>query len=84
MSQFYFDQKRASDPYALPDGEVFYADEGEVVPFYDWEPRKAGWYYWNCFPGCLPDGDPVGPFDTEDEAIDAAQESAEWDEDESP
>lgn len=23
-----------------------------------------GWYWWPCFPGCLPDGDPVGPFNS--------------------
>jgi hypothetical protein len=28
-----------------------------------------GWYYWACFPGCLPDSDPIGPFETENEAI---------------
>lgn len=22
----------------------------------------AGWYWWSCLPGCLPDGDPSGPF----------------------
>ena len=33
----------------------------------------SGWYYWACFPGCLPDSDPIGPFDTEEEAIAAAQ-----------
>ena len=27
------------------------------------------WFYWFCFPGCLPGLDPVGPFDTEDEAL---------------
>jgi hypothetical protein len=33
---------------------------------------ESGWYWWSCFPGCLPDGDPNGPFDTEDKArIDA-------------
>lgn len=21
------------------------------------------WYWWACFPGCLPDGDACGPFD---------------------
>jgi hypothetical protein len=26
------------------------------------EPWRAGWYWWACFPGCLPDGDPMGPF----------------------
>ncbi len=35
----------------------------------------GGWYWWACFPGCLPDCDPVGPFDTEAEALaDARQE----------
>src|SRR5574343_568905 len=22
----------------------------------------GGWYYWYCFPGCLPDSEPIGPF----------------------
>lgn len=22
---------------------------------------NAGWYYWTCAPGCLPDSDPFGP-----------------------
>ncbi len=30
---------------------------------------KVGWFYWSCFPGCLPDGEPNGPFDTEEAAI---------------
>jgi len=29
----------------------------------------AGFYWQACFPGCLPDGDPMGPFQTEVEAI---------------
>ena len=29
----------------------------------------AGWYWQACFPGCLPDGDPCGPFATEADAI---------------
>jgi len=24
--------------------------------------ESSGWYWWPCFPGCLPDGDPIGPF----------------------
>ena len=28
-----------------------------------------GWYWWSCCPGCLPDGDPSGPFDTYREAL---------------
>lgn len=30
---------------------------------------RTGWYWWACFPGCLPDGDPNGPFDTERGAL---------------
>ena len=31
---------------------------------------EVGWAWWYCFPGCLPDGDPVGgPFATEAEAL---------------
>lgn len=35
---------------------------------------RGGWFYWYCLPGCLPDSCPIGPFDTEIEAIEAAQE----------
>ena len=36
--------------------------------------NAPGWYWWACFPGCLPDGDAVGPFATEAEAIADAQD----------
>jgi hypothetical protein len=35
----------------------------------------AGWYYWYCTPGCLPDSEGVyGPYKTEDEALADARE----------
>lgn len=37
---------------------------------------KGGWFYWFCFPGCLPDGAPFGPYDTEIEAAQAAQDES--------
>lgn len=37
---------------------------------------EEGWYWWACFPGCMPDGDAIGPFATEQEAIDDAQEES--------
>jgi hypothetical protein len=49
--------------------EVFW-DDADTGPYSD-EPRNfnihgdpvtPGWYWWPCFPGCLPEGDPVGPF----------------------
>jgi hypothetical protein len=43
--------------------EVFETDgpRGDVI-------AEAGWYWWPCQPGCPPDGDPSGPFDSEDAA----------------
>ena len=32
-----------------------------------------GWYYWYCSPGCLPDSEAMGPFTTEQEAVDSAR-----------
>lgn len=66
--QIYSNPGRENDEHALPDVEVFY-DDGLA---YD-DPCEPGWYYWYCFPGCLPDSDPIGPFETEEEAIAAAQ-----------
>ena len=53
--------------------EVFHSDPW--VWGVDGEDREmpAGWYWHACFPGCLPDGEPTGPFETEQEAIDDAQ-----------
>ena len=30
---------------------------------------ESGYYWHACFPGCMPDGDPSGPFATEELAI---------------
>jgi len=76
MTQAYSDPERESDPHALPDIEVFEVGKdgcafGSDDPFLleDGKPAEPGWYWWSCFPGCLPDGDPSGPFDTEEEAL---------------
>ena len=78
MTQVYSDSSREDDAYALPDCEVFYRTLAENTEFEtldgDGEPMPAGWYWWSCFPGCMPDGDPSGPYDTEAEAIAAAQD----------
>ena len=49
--------------------EVFEIEAGDAD-----EENSPGWYWWACFPGCLPDGDPEGPFDDEQEALDNARE----------
>lgn len=76
--QTYSDPRRENDPHALPDVEIFYhAYDGSertvwILEGTD-EPMPAGWYWQTCFPGCLPDGDPIGPFATEAEALADAQ-----------
>lgn len=56
--------------------EVFWDDADE--PKWGGEPRnydgegqpvKPGWYWWACLPGCLPDGEPSGPFSSSHRAL---------------
>jgi hypothetical protein len=107
MSQHYSNPECESDPYALPDIEVFELTAQEAAGLDDdlvWEYMKrrefrlahmsrrdrekmldaiveergitGGWFWQSCFPGCLPDGDPVGPFASRKEALAHAQ--LEW------
>ena len=36
----------------------------------------GGWFYWYCFPGCLPDSEANGPFASYNEAKQAARDDA--------
>lgn len=78
MTQHYSNPKRAEDPHALPDLEVFYHSKADgPIQYYgpDDEPvTEPGWYWWACFPGCLPDSEPCGPFASEAEALADARE----------
>lgn len=73
MTQTYFNPEREDDLYSLPDCEIFYLDTEEMQDEMG-EYYSPGWYWWACFPGCLPNGDPNGPFDTEDQARMDAQD----------
>lgn len=76
------DPKRAADPHALPDVEVFYAKRGEFEHEATDEPSPAGWYWWTCLPGCLPDSPPFGPFETKEAAIaDACEQHEQYESD---
>lgn len=86
MGQHFTDPKRASDPTALPDLETFFLDaqgvrEHEVFADCIDEDTSledlVGWYYQPCLPGCLPDGEPHGPFDSEEEALEDARSGIE-------
>lgn len=36
--------------------------------------RLSGWYYQTCLPGCMPDSDPFGPYETEEKAVSAMRD----------
>lgn len=36
--------------------------------------KRTGWFYWFCFPGCLPDSEPFGPFESREAALADARE----------
>ena len=107
MTQHYSNPDRASDPYALPDLEIFQLTAAEVAErdedlIYEYMKRHefrlagmnsrvrqrmldamideegitGGWFYWYCFPGCMPDSEAVGPFATHAEALADAQDYA--------
>lgn len=83
--QAYSDPRREDELTALPDIEVFqgidYCHGCDCDGCGDGEPcahlEHDQWYWWACFPGCLPDGEPNGPFETEEEALADAREGLE-------
>ena len=104
--QAYSNHKRESDPYSLPDVEVFQLTAEEAVEQDEdlmWDASKrfplmhmnsrdrdkaiawaieesgctGGWFWWSCFPGCMPDSSAIGPFTTREEALADAQSNAE-------
>lgn len=54
--------------------EVWYNDANDTPLGEDGEPLETGWYWFACFPGCLPDGEPAGPFASSQEAYDDARD----------
>jgi hypothetical protein len=55
--------------------EVFYAFKGDRIEE-DGTECEAGWYWWSCFPGCLPESGVFGPFESEKLAYEDAQSNA--------
>ncbi len=74
MPYVYSNNADSDNPHKLPNVEVFYLNEAEAQEMFG-EDGEEGWYWWACFPGCLPDGEPSGPFPTEyDAECDAEEE----------
>lgn len=44
---------------------------GKHVPMHN---TTTGYFWWCCLPGCLPEGDAQGPYETELEALESATE----------
>lgn len=52
--------------------EVFWSDRSNQVEDSQGYAIEPGWYWWSCSPGCLPDGEAMGPYATSTEAWQAA------------
>ena len=52
---------------------LFYVSQSDFTPdgglLEEDLPALVGFYWQACFPGCIPDGEAIGPFSTEAEAI---------------
>lgn len=78
---------RIGGPYAYRSPAVVDVDGHQMVDgltgtrFHDEEDPAtvlpAGWYWWACLPGCLPDSEPVGPFARSSIALEDARDQ--WD-----
>lgn len=51
------------------------AREAMLAAMIDNEGIRGGYFYQFCFPGCLPESSLFGPYDTVQEAVEAARES---------
>ena len=72
----YSNPSHEADPTALPDLEVFFAPGYPSDEFEEDAVSSntgAGFYWWSCLPGCLPDSDPVGPFASIELALEDAR-----------
>jgi len=56
-------------------GDELYLDYSQVPEGINPEESGCGWFFWFCFPGCLPESHPFGPFNTEEKAIKNAEET---------
>jgi hypothetical protein len=68
-----FHAEETQEPYGS--FEIFWADLGDLGLTEEGDEVRPGWYWQACFPGCLPDGEPCGPFATSRQAL---QDADEW------
>lgn len=56
----------------VPDDDIEEADEA-MSELAAAQERLSGWYYRICLPGCMPESDPCGPYETDEKALAAAR-----------
>ena len=75
----YSDPNRENDENALPNIEISFLGaltiQQEGLTYEDGEPLEEGWYWQAGFPGCIPDGEPNGPFPAQADALANAREA---------
>jgi len=61
----------ADQPCATCDQPTTFRDADPKV-----DETPLGWWYWWCAPGCLPDSEDMGPFNSEAEAVEDTRDFA--------
>lgn len=67
-----FHAEETQEPYGS--FEIFWHDDTafDYDEDHTFDPQPAGWYWHACQPGCLPDGEPCGPFASSRQALEDA------------
>lgn len=74
MAYHYQKEGDKDNSRSLPNIETFYLDDKEKREALKSDDlMEKGWYYWYCLPGCMPDSEAIGPFETEEEALEDAR-----------
>ena len=73
MGYHYSNPNREIDRWSLPDIEVMDLTTPEAIQVTGDSDATGGFFYWFCYPGCLPDSDAIGPFSKYEEALAAAR-----------
>ena len=59
--------------YSVPQSHGGVCDCGTRMTIYSGLSDVAPWWFWYCLPGCLPDSEVNGPYDSEEEALEDAR-----------
>jgi hypothetical protein len=74
MSYYFLNEDDAKNPHTLPNVWVTHFSKEEIADITGDTTLDAGYMWCFCFPGCLPDSDWLGPFDSEQAALEDARQ----------